>query len=791
MRKTTFVYLIALCAGTLMICSYAGGAGGHNIEGTGAETGLGNSAGCGRGCHTAATTTTVTLELDSAGVSTTRYVGGMTYKVRLTGKNTSTTSLPKFGFQIGSIVGAVATTTPVNAGTWTAPFPTNTKYVAPKAGKFVVGIVEQTAPITATSGTGGNGTTYVQTFNWTAPVAGTGTISFWAVINAVNGTGGDSGDKYNTNHLSITELLPSTTLTVTSSTVNIKCNGSKTGSATATATGGTSPYTYSWNSTPVQTTATATALGAGSYTVTVKDSKGITKTTVATITEPSAIMVNTSPVNASSCTASDGSITSNISGGTSPYTYEWNNGKTTSSITGLATGTYTLTITDANNCKQTATAVVSCGAVALTVTANGTNVNCFAGNDGSATASPSGGTPPYTYSWNTTPMQTNAKAVGLTAGNYTVTVKDATGTTKNASVIIGSPTELVPKLTVTNTSSCLANDGSISATITGGTSPYLYSWSNGSTSQTVTGLAVGSYTLTVTDANGCKKVLSDAVSFSGTIPIGLSTPLKEGFETNTNLPTGWILNNPEGDAAWQVVTNVAHEGTNAIGFDNCNGNGNGVDMTGTKDQLITAAYDFTNTTTTAALSFDFAYAVLKYKNQTRSDSLAVLYSTDCGNTWNQLYLKGGTDLSGIITAESCWVPTASDWRTESINLGMLAGKPNVMFAFENRSNWGEWIYIDNINITAVTGIEEINPLSAFTIYPNPAATVFTINGTGATDRIQYVIYNILGREVMTGMIKTTGGSFNETIQVSDFPKSMYFIKLSDQKNTWTRKLNLE
>jgi hypothetical protein len=791
MNKTTFVYLLALCGITFIICSYAGGAASHNIEGTGAETGLGNSAGCGRGCHTSGTTTTIAIELDSAGVPTTRYVGGKSYTVKLTGKNTSTTSLPKFGFQIGSIVGSSAATTPVNAGSWVAPFPANTKYVAPKAGKFVVGVVEQTSALPATSGTGGNGTTYVQTFNWTAPAQGTGTISFWAVINAVNGNGSDSGDKYNTGHISITELIPSSALNITTSVVNIKCNGDKTGSATSTVTGGTKPYTYSWNSSPVQTTETATGLPAGSYTVTVKDAAGASINGVAVISQPSAISIATTPVNASSCTASDGSISSNVSGGTSPYTYAWSNNKTTANITGLPQGTYTLTVTDANNCKQSVSATVNCGSATLSVTANGTNVTCFGNNDGSATALASGGTAPYSYTWNTIPVQTTSKAVGLTAGAYTVTVKDASGSSKNASVTITSPTELITSLAATSVTSCLGSDGSIAATISGGTAPYTYSWNTGASTSVITGLTVGTYTLKLTDANGCQKTTSAAVNWNGAVPITVSAPLKEGFENSTSFPVDWKLDNPDGDAAWEVVTTVAHTGSNCIGFNNCDGNGSGNSMAGTKDRILTAAYDFTNTTATASLSFDRAYAVLKYKNQILSDSLGIYFSTDCGLTWNLLYLKGGMELSDIVTSVSCWTPGIADWRTENIGLSMLAGKPNVMFAFENRSSWGEWIYIDNINITAAVGIEEQNPFADFKIYPNPASTVFTIEGWSTVKKLHFSICNVLGEELKNGDIENNNGLFNEKIQVADFSKGMYFIKLNDQEHAWTRKINIQ
>lgn len=178
--------------------------------------------------------------------------------------------------------------------------------------------------------------------------------------------------------------------------------------------------------------------------------------------------------------------------------------------------------------------------------------------------------------------------------------------------------------------------------------------------------------------------------------------LTEGFENSSNLPSGWTLWNPNADAAWQVVTAVAHTGNNCIGFNNCSGDGT-TDMTGKKDRFITAAYDFTDALY-ASISFDVAYAVLNVKSQTYTDSLAVFASADGGSTWNQIYLKGGTTLSNIpvITAtQPCWAPSSSsDWRTDKITVNNLAGHSRVMFAFENRSDWGEWIYIDNINITA-------------------------------------------------------------------------------------------
>ena len=208
MKKHTFIYLIAASVCGFTLTSYKTGAGTNGYDCTGAETALGNPAGCAAGCHSssAITAINVSIELDSAGVSTTHYIGGGNYTVKLSGTNTSTTSLPKFGLQMGCIKGSTALATPVNAGTWSTSCPTFTHYAAPQSGNFVVGVVEHTSPIAATTGTGGSGTTYVKSFTWTAPVAGTGTISFWGVINAGNGNGNsDSGDHWNKTHIVINE----------------------------------------------------------------------------------------------------------------------------------------------------------------------------------------------------------------------------------------------------------------------------------------------------------------------------------------------------------------------------------------------------------------------------------------------------------------------------------------------------------------------------------------------------------------------------------------------------------
>jgi len=179
---------------------------------TGAETGLGNLKGCGSSslaCHGSAATANIAvlLELDSAGVATTHYTGGMTYTVKITGTNNGTTTQPAFGFQVSCILDSTAVTTPTNAGTFaTTGLPTNVRYTATNPTDYVCNVIEHSNPITPTTGSGGNASTYVESFQWTAPVSGTGTISFWGVLNAVNGNGSaDAGDLWNTTQITIDE----------------------------------------------------------------------------------------------------------------------------------------------------------------------------------------------------------------------------------------------------------------------------------------------------------------------------------------------------------------------------------------------------------------------------------------------------------------------------------------------------------------------------------------------------------------------------------------------------------
>lgn len=309
--------------------------------------------------------------------------------------------------------------------------------------------------------------------------------------------------------------------TVTTSSTNVSCFGGSNGTATVNITGGTPPYLYFWNTTPMQTTATATNLSPGVYSVTIGNGFGCSAQTSVTITQPSALALSRVITNVTCFAGNNGSIAVTASGGTAPYTYSWApGGATTPTLSGKPAGTYTVTVTDSKGCQITATYTIT-QPTAITVTVSKTNASCFNSSTGSATATVSGGTSPYSYSW--TPSGGNAAtASGLAAGSYTVTVTDAKGCTGTSSVIITQPTAITASISSTNESCSYSNNGTATVTPAGGTAPYTYLWSPGAmNTATVTGLASGTYNVTVTDNKGCSVTLIATITEPPVLSVNL------------------------------------------------------------------------------------------------------------------------------------------------------------------------------------------------------------------------------------------------------------------------------
>lgn len=310
------------------------------------------------------------------------------------------------------------------------------------------------------------------------------------------------------------------------------CNGNTNGSAVVSVSGGSGALTYSWSNNSSGVTA-ITGLSAGTYIVSVTDATGCTAISSVTITNPGALNATTSST-AASCGTNNGSASVTVTGGTGSYFYSWSpSGGTSQTASNLAAATYTVTITDSNNCSTTSTAAVTNPGGGTASAFVQSNTTCYGGNNGSANASMNGGTPSYTYSWSN--GSTAATVTGLTADTYTVTITDANGCNSNSTVTIAEPSTIAIIITPTS-APCGTTNGSAIANAGGGTGSLSYSWSTGSTSPSANNLSAGTYTLTITDANGCSATKTTVITSTGgpTANAGNSVTIISGNSVTLN-----------------------------------------------------------------------------------------------------------------------------------------------------------------------------------------------------------------------------------------------------------------
>jgi gliding motility-associated-like protein len=290
----------------------------------------------------------------------------------------------------------------------------------------------------------------------------------------------------------------------------VNCFGGANGSVNLTIAGGTAPYYYLWNNNI--TSEDLQNLAAGVYTVTITDSKNCSVTSQASITQPStALNVTLTSTNVNCYGNYTGSITAAVSGGTSPYSYLWSTGASVQNTSGIGAGNYTLTVNDANDCSVIKSVDVTQPTAALAVSISAVAVNCYGNTSGSVISSTVGGTAPYSFAWSTNAVTPNLS--NATAGSYTLTVTDANSCTAVANTIVTQPSAGLNALVAAEAVNCYGgNNGSVGVSVSGGTTPYMYLWSNGSNAGSLQNVATGTYYVTVTDANGCSIVQQASVS---------------------------------------------------------------------------------------------------------------------------------------------------------------------------------------------------------------------------------------------------------------------------------------
>jgi len=287
-------------------------------------------------------------------------------------------------------------------------------------------------------------------------------------------------------------------LVIAAATSSPACEGGDDGSATVQVSGGTGPYSYAWNTTPINTSSSVTNLSAGTYIVQVMDASGCVALELVEIEESTNAFSITANTSQASCLQNNGSAIVVVSDATEPVSYLWNTGQTTQQITGLSAGIYSVVVSSGGCTEETVAIVNNQNAPAVLLL--GTSPACFAQNTGLITSVVNGGALPYTYVWSNGGSGT--QLTNLIAGTYTLVIVDAQGCQASQQYTLTQPNPLVVELSVTNTS-CLTETGSIEAVVLGGTSPYSYEWSNGSSSQSVGNLSAGNYSLAIQDAQGC------------------------------------------------------------------------------------------------------------------------------------------------------------------------------------------------------------------------------------------------------------------------------------------------
>jgi len=320
---------------------------------------------------------------------------------------------------------------------------------------------------------------------------------------------------------------------------NNVCAGDCNGQIEASPQDNYTPYTYNWSD--GQTSNPAINLCDGTYTLTFTNRLGCSATASEDISAPNPLSLSVSHTDVSCYGGSDGSVSVNVSGGSSPYNYNWFTQTglvgNTSTVNNLPIDKYYILVTDANNCNMLDSVIVLQPDSPLISSISKEDTRCFGSSDGNVYLTPLGGTPPYTYLWSN--GATSQNLTSIPAGLYQVEITDANGCTGTNQIQVSEPTEIINNGISTTDNICWGgNTGSISIDITGGLPPYTYQWSNGenTTINNIDSLYAGIYIVTVTDTAGCNIIVNNieitqpnriiaSIYHGPTICIGQSTDL--------------------------------------------------------------------------------------------------------------------------------------------------------------------------------------------------------------------------------------------------------------------------
>lgn len=291
-----------------------------------------------------------------------------------------------------------------------------------------------------------------------------------------------------------------------------------------------------------------------------------------------------------------------------------------------------------------------------------------------------------------------------------------------------------------------------------------------------------------TDQNLANNEQSIFFQLSGNLQNSVWLPFFEGFEAS-NFPPGWALLNPNFDRTWQITNTAGGFGNSSqcAFFDNYTGTSSS-NPKGKKDALITFPFNLSGSEV-AQIKFNIAYA---RRNNSTSDSLFVYASIDCGLNWRRIYAKGGEALATAPMTASFFTPANSEWREESISLSAFVYYPSVMLKFENKSDWGNNIYLDDILIDFLpaSSTEFDLPATDLEILPNPSDGRFFIRLPlkSPTD-IHVYVFDIAGRVIYHETLLNASQIYHEIV-LQSWEQGIYVIKVTDTYRTFSKRLML-
>ncbi|UTW66155.1 HYR domain-containing protein [bacterium SCSIO 12643] len=656
-----------------------------------------------------------------------------------------------------------------------------------------------------------SGGTGAYSYGWgtgatTASITGLAAGSYSVAITDANGC---SGSAFGT----VTEPMVLTSSIAVDS--NVTCNGLSNGGATASAIGGTVAYSYIWSN--GATTATITGVAAGTYTVTVTDANGCTSSSSTTITEPSVLTSNVVVDSNVTCNGfANGGLTASAAGGTTTYSFDWNNSATTASITGVVAGTYTVTVTDANGCTSVSNGTVTEPTLLVASTVIDSNVTCNGLLDGGATASATGGTGTYTYDWNNSAI--TASITGVSAGSYTVTVTDANGCTSTNTGVVTEPAVLVANAVIDSNVTCYNGaDGGASVQVTGGTTAYSYVWDNMATTSVISGLTMGTYEVTVTDANGCSDTSMVSITEPAPIVINLGNDTSICFGGSLTLDPGagfhsYVWSDNSTNATLNVNSAVAGAMDYSVtvtntdgceGIDTINVNvfvATGVTISGANDlcayevdTLIASSgfvsYVWNTTETTTDILVDanalsggtYSYAVTATdSNGCLSDDMVTFtvfdpVLVDLGQDTSIVWIDGITTEytldAGAGFSSYLWSDLSSTSQTYVVDLTNM-GNVSVTVTDGNGCKGSDTVFVDFI--LDVPSLEA----AKISVYPNPAHDVVRVEVEGnISGEMEMSLLSMNGKLVEKQILNPADMQNQVQFDVQHLARGVYFIRM--------------